>query len=506
MKYLLQNFKRDDKDAPFQPLREWARDSNVTVCNFFFKGLGRFDQRSLNGLSQSLMYQILRKHRNLIEHAVPDMWTSLLDHPGRDLEMPSTKQMCEAAQNVAASPRTADTYFCFIIDGLDEFDERHWEAEHERGQEPHQEDRQKARKEADLLKELLASLVALPHVKLLISSRPTSEYVDMFKSCSKLAMQDLTRGCIKSYIDGELRTNPYFEELMKTQPDETCSLLDAVADRASGIFLWVNLACRSLLDGASGYDTLEELSERVKELPTELEKMFVHMLNYHKIGPKHKKQGAQVLAFCREFHKTKALDGKALGLPSEIREHYESASGPSREVTEPEIMAQTLARIEESMFSSVNPVVLEDPKDIDVLVSKLEARLRMRCGGLLEIQREDPNDANSPRQVVFIHRSVQEFLNAKQGTEFLSQHIEEGWDLQWTRTLYWIQRIADIYGGDTPMRQGLCTFRRNSLAAHFQLPNLDHARRPPLPTNPRAARGTPEQRTKHGQETLEPPL
>lgn len=95
-------------------------------------------------------------------------------------------------------------------------------------------------------------------------------------------------------------------------------------------------------------------------------------------------------------------------------------------------MAQTLARIEESMFSSVNPVVLEDPKDIDVLVSKLEARLRMRCGGLLEIQREDPNDANSPRQVVFIHRSVQEFLNAKQGTEFLSQHIEEGWDLQWT--------------------------------------------------------------------------
>lgn len=221
MKYLLQNFKRDDKDAPFQPLREWARDSNVTVCNFFFKGLSRFDQRSLNGLSQSLMYQILRKHRNLIEHAVPDMWTSLLDH---------------------------------------------------------QEDRQKARKEADLLKELLASLVALPHVKLLISSRPTSEYVDMFKSCSKLAMQDLTRGCIKSYIDGELRTNPYFEELMKTQPDETCSLLDAVADRASGIFLWVNLACRSLLDGASGYDTLEELSERVKELPTELEQMFVHML------------------------------------------------------------------------------------------------------------------------------------------------------------------------------------------------------------------------------------
>lgn len=244
----------------------------------------------------------------------------------------------------------------------------------------------------------------------------------------------------------------------------------------------------------------------MKELPTELEKMFVPMLNYHKIGPKHKKQGAQVLAFCREFHKTKALDGKALGLPSEIREHYESASGPGREVTEPEIMAQTLARIEESMFSSVNPVVLEDPKDIDVLVSKLEARLRMRCGGLLEIQREDPNDANSPRQVVFIHRSVQEFLNAKQGTEFLSQHIEEGWDLQWTRTLYWIQRIADIYGGDTPMRQGLCTFRRNSLAAHFQLPNLDHARRPPLPTNPRAAKGTTEQRTKHGQETLEPPL
>lgn len=37
MKYLLQNFKRDDKDAPFQPLREWAWNSNVTVCNFFLR-------------------------------------------------------------------------------------------------------------------------------------------------------------------------------------------------------------------------------------------------------------------------------------------------------------------------------------------------------------------------------------------------------------------------------------------------------------------------------------
>lgn len=295
---------------------------------------------------------------------------------------------------------------------------------------------------------MINSLVKLPHVKILISSRPTSEYIIIFEEVPKLAMQDLTRGCIDTCIDGKLRANRYIAGLMKTHPKETSKLLDKIAKRASGIFLWVDLACSSLLRGASGNDTLEELDKRVKALPEKLEEMFVHMLNYYN-DASHKKQGAQVLEFSRDFHQTKDLDGEALGFPSEIGQHYESDTGSGWELTEPEIMAQTLARIDQHMFLSVDTDVLKDSEEIDRLVNNLEERLRMRCGGLLEVRHEDPDNASTPRQVVFIHRSVQEFLNAKTGAKYLSDHVGDDWDLSWSRNLYWIQRIADVYGWNT---------------------------------------------------------
>lgn len=305
MKYLLKNLEREDEKVQFPPFRKWAEDSKATVCNFFFKRLGGVHQTSLNGLAQPLVYQVLLKHRHLIEHAVLDMWTSLLDHPGAALEMASTKQMCKAAKRIAESSRVTDTYFCFLIDGLDEYVERSLEDDHKNGNKEAQEADQEADSnvdtEADLLETLINSLVKLPHVKILISSRPTSEYIRMFEEVPKLAMQDLTRGCIDTCIDGKLTANRYIAGLMKTHPKEASKLLDKIAKRASGIFLWVDLACSSLLRGASGNDTLKELEKRVTDLPEELEEMFVHMLNYYN-DASHKKQGAQVLEFCRNFH------------------------------------------------------------------------------------------------------------------------------------------------------------------------------------------------------------
>ena len=81
--------------------------------------------------------------------------------------------------------------------------------------------------------------------------------------------------------------------------------------------------------------------------------------------------------FCRDFHQTKALDCKALGYSAEISDYYESVSGPGAEITEPEIMALTLARLDKSEFIRVNEIVQTTSEKIDELVEELETRLRM---------------------------------------------------------------------------------------------------------------------------------
>ncbi|KAK1828785.1 hypothetical protein QBC39DRAFT_239286, partial [Podospora conica] len=377
MKYLLERLER----PAFPPIFQWARGSEVTVCNFFFENLSRdADQKTLAGLARSLVYQILCHHSHLIDKAFPQMWADL-GHNSK-LTMPTTiDQMFLAIQEVAKYARGSSPYFCFLIDGLDEFVSTEKEAH-------------MIKKDAQRLMELIASLSTLPRVKMLISSRPTPDCLENFNKYPKLRIQDHTKTDIDKYIKSTLGGHDRFPVLMKESPDDITALLDDMASRASGIFLWVRLACQSLMHGLKGHANINELRRRVNLLPKELGEMFWLMLT-STTDEDDQMQAARLLRFCRDFHDTKMLDCR---------------------ITEPEIMALTLARLDNSEFLSVDQNRVHSDKRQDALIARLEERLRQQCGGLLEVQNENGlkgYDDEAPRQVVFIHRSVHEFLNTE---------------------------------------------------------------------------------------------
>jgi hypothetical protein len=73
----------------------------------------------------------------------------------------------------------ASARFCFIVDGLDEFDGDH-----------------------DEIVEVFQAAASSQTVKICVSSRPLFVFEDVFKDSPKLRLQDLTQNDIFQYADG----------------------------------------------------------------------------------------------------------------------------------------------------------------------------------------------------------------------------------------------------------------------------------------------------------------
>lgn len=131
----------------------------------------------------------------------------------------------------------SDTKFCFFIDGLDEYDGRL----------------------TDII-ELVDILKSFPNVKTCVSSRSWNEFEDRFGTASpwKLYMQDLIRSDIYLYVQDTLGENKRFQQLRKE--DLQCpDFVKALVKEADGVFLWVFLVTRSLLDSLTNSDRIKDL-------------------------------------------------------------------------------------------------------------------------------------------------------------------------------------------------------------------------------------------------------
>jgi hypothetical protein len=129
------------------------------------------------------------------------------------------------------------------------------------------------------LAKLFREVISLSkNVKACLSSRPLLTFEDSFKKCPNLRLQDLTLDDIRRYVTDQLERNERYRNLAVKEPFHVPHLVQEIVTKADGVFLWVTLVVRSLLDGLENRDTISDLQRRLRLLPADLEDLFNSMM------------------------------------------------------------------------------------------------------------------------------------------------------------------------------------------------------------------------------------
>lgn len=347
-------------------LSTWASSENksLVTAKFFFWHSGTPLEKSQEGLLRSLLFEILSKCPDLIRKVQPE-----------DMAMPDASNIeCWTNEELFSVFHRLTTQrlpfrFCIFIDGLDEYGGHHTQ-----------------------LIETLRGLLSLPDVKICVSSRPWRPFREAFGEPKEqtIRIQDLTRGDIRSYISDKFMRDRSFQS-MAAQDPQAPNLIEEVMTRAEGVFLWVFLVVRSLLDGIHERDLISGLWRRLEGLPRNLEDFFRHMISQ--------------------------IDDSYLR--SQTVETFQIALASP----EPPLLA---------VYSIVDDLQGRKPRDpsqvtletYEKMNETMETRLDARCKGLLEVSKTSTRDPFLEHKVVFLHRTVRDFLIANIQQIFGEQVVE----------------------------------------------------------------------------------
>ena len=363
-------------------LKTWAAGIPLVTAAFFFWNSGTRMQMSQIGFLQSMLSQVLTERPALIPRILPERWEAY-DLFGYDESTWSEPEL-QRAFRLLAREEASEAKFCFFIDGLDEFDGDH----------------------TNLLR-LVKDISLSSNIKTCVSSRPWVLFEDAFMHKPSLMLQDLTYPDIRNFIDSAFNNKPEFVELKKREPKYASELLKNIAQKSSGVFLWVNLVVHSLLAGLVNGDRVSDLQKRLAFLPPDLENLYEKMLN--------------------------SLDPFYLEHASQIFQHVRTANEP------PSLLCLSFADEEPESILKMGVRPLSEGEEF-YRADIMRRRLNSRCKGLLEVGPavlpftdavdlghvstvEHPTSVNyclakgislADLTVQYLHRTVKDFLETPQ--------------------------------------------------------------------------------------------
>ncbi|KAK4442412.1 hypothetical protein QBC34DRAFT_454861 [Podospora aff. communis PSN243] len=256
MKYLCKHWR------PRSSLDCWAGDKKLVFANYFFWNSGDAGQKTLQGLYRSLLLDILRQCPELTKDAFPQCFTNNTSHHVAGLRAPFEFSELKRALNVILCKTNFPSHrFCFFIDGLDEFDADlhtdHWDL-------------------AQLLRDWAAKS---PDVKICVSSRPHEEFLQCFDSSRRMHLHELTQRDVERFARGALEKGVAEASNTPSTFIDTDEFAKDIAERAEGVFLWVRLVVRSLVDGIRHRYSSAMLKEKLDKTPRGLEPLFDQLFN-----------------------------------------------------------------------------------------------------------------------------------------------------------------------------------------------------------------------------------
>jgi hypothetical protein len=249
-----------DHSTTQDSLDQWAQGGEIESSSFYFWNSGDEEQRSQRGLLRSLLYEVLRNRTDQIPKIFPDEFQRqqrLAKHDVPAKMEDWTMLKLKTAFERLLEQLSQNMRLCFFIDGLDEFDGDHGE-----------------------IASYLVEHSYNPNVKFCISSRPWTVFKGTFKGKPQIKLQDLTRNDIEGYIRDRLRSDRRALLLTQEHPEESRDLVDTLIRKADGVFLWIYLVVRSLLQGLTNGDGIKHLQRRLDELPDDLHSLYNRMLTF----------------------------------------------------------------------------------------------------------------------------------------------------------------------------------------------------------------------------------
>jgi hypothetical protein len=93
-----------------------------------------------------------------------------------------------------------------------------------------------------------------------------------------LRLQDLTRDDIKLYVSDTLEKGLHRQQILTDEPEDAKWLIGEVVDKAAGVFLWVTLVVKTLINGLRNGDEISDLRRELASLPPDLEKLYERMI------------------------------------------------------------------------------------------------------------------------------------------------------------------------------------------------------------------------------------
>jgi len=358
------------------------------ASHFFWKPAKLNLQKSLTGLERSSLYQLLSSHQELTKKAFPGIWEHRMSIKDGRMELPHSLSSDEIRDGFMALLRdetVQQSYrFCFFIDALDEYEDiPQYDQKHM----------------VDTLRKW--TQISPNSIKLCVSSREENVFENAFAGDPRIRLQDLTRHDMECFVRSRLES---------VQDHNTRERLTSeIVKKSDGIFFWVVLVTKQLRQALEDGDAASVFERELATLPTELKKLFNHLLN--SISP-----------FCME---------RARRIFSMVLKH---------ETLPIKLSLLSCLHLDENEMNAQSS--MEEPDTLPVLdyqdgqdphkwykAHEKQARRQLHkyCRGLVEdrvnpevckqeggsadpIPEPDPSKPAGSRCILFVHRTVIEFL------------------------------------------------------------------------------------------------
>ena len=374
MDYIYHNIQPEKTGADL--LRAWAGSHPLVILTFwFFRPASTPLLRTLYGFWRSLCFQILDSDPNLAKIIRND----------KDAMAPSALRSCLLPDGSSAESWTdnelkewfwymiehSNQRYCLLIDGLDEIENSR----------------------ELLLNTVLSVSARSDKFKVCCACRPENPFQNQLKRHPNLRLQDFNRNDIEE--DCKRRLKGTHAEKFAEQ----------IADRAEGVFLWAHLISENLARAAKDGENEEDLELRLKECPDEMSELFRYMLvRQDKLYAKRPKPYLRLVDFAMSIDRqTTLLELLVATLPPARCPKWSEWSG--------KFEVGFLSYLEERL-DGLGPRIESTCTNLVQCLAPIDYTYRAKLKSDPSFPRLD-DAVNTP--VVFIHRSVHDFLLEDEG-------------------------------------------------------------------------------------------